>query len=590
MSSTWYSHRWLVCAAGGLVSVFVFLLGQGSSKSFAQGTGGASLVLDGTELLRHGQPEVRYVILERTSLDKSGFKEYKFDKLVEKPRKNEFDTASKTFKQEFSWGSVEVQHKPAKDRLDVWVTIRNQSAHTLANFEIGLAELTFPTVPTSWNKGRANFRNSLDDLAIHEATIGKAKLVLCNLTIDPPMNLGFDKANDKNGSVYPLVLKGGVHVAEPGAYIMEPHGLPRIPSGKSLKLGVTLRVRPTETPVAKILDDIFAKFREFHSPQHKWEDRRPIAMMVRASGHKGHVSATNPRGWLGNPKLNITTPEGKVEFRKALLHEAERSVKVIKDTGGQGMIFWDMEGEENPHPITFIGDPKLTKRLAPEMDECADAYFKIFRDAGLRTGVCIRPSQVYYDEAKKKWSHGTGSDGGPGRGDFYPQLRPKDQPWWKFYPLAERLSDRIDYAKKRWGCTLFYVDTNGVYRQSGEDQKFNWFLLESAIWKQVQAKHPDVLLILELPRDDQNFHAANWAYTAGYTEVRMKGYHTPDRVRSLFPQAFNVVVINDGDIANNRSEIKAGVARGDILMFRGWYPDERNTWVKALYDEVMNKK
>jgi hypothetical protein len=106
----------------------------------------------------------------------------------------------------------------------------------------------------------------------------------------------------------------------------------------------------------------------------------------------------------------------------------------------------------------------------------------------------------------------------------------------------------------------------------------------------VQAKHPDVLLVLELPRDDQTTHVANWAYTAGYMEIRLGGFRTSDYVRTLFPDAFSVVVINDGDHVKNRTEIKAGVERGDILMFRGWFGDERNAWVKTLYDEVKKGK
>ena len=111
----------------------------------------------------------------------------------------------------------------------------------------------------------------------------------------------------------------------------------------------------------------------------------------------------------------------------------------------QGFVFWDPEGSENPHPITYIDDPRLSKTLAPEFDEITDAYFKVLKDVGLRTGVCIRPTQVYCDEAKKKWDHGTGSDGGPGRGDHYPKLRPEGLPWWRFFLVVERMADKIDY-------------------------------------------------------------------------------------------------------------------------------------------------
>jgi hypothetical protein len=561
-----------------------------SDKTAGDPKGLTSVMFNGTEFLHRGEPQVRYVILEQNSFDGSGFKQYKFDKVAETPRKVDFDSRSKTYTQKYSWGSASVQYEPGKDQLDCALTIHNQSSRTIANFEITLLDLAFPALPATWEKGQALLKNSLDDLAISEAYFSKGKLVACNSTIEPPMWLGFENAVDKGNLVYPLVVKGGVYVPGPGASVMEPHGLPRIPPDKSLTMRTTLRFGPAEMPVGNLLEDVVQRFREFHSPQLRWKDRRPIARIIRSSGAAEHVSKANPRGWMNNPKLDITTAEGKAEFRKAMLKEAEQSVKVIKDTGGQGMIFWDVEGQENPHPISFIGDPRLAKRMAPEMDEIADAYFKVFRDAGLRTGVCIRPTQVYFDDEQKQWSHGTGSDGGPGRGSFYPELRPKDQPWWKFYPLAERLSDRIEFAKKRWGCTLFYIDTNGVFRQSGQDQEFRWYLVNAAVWKQVQAKHPDVLLIPELARDDQTFHLANWAHSATYMEIRGQGYRTPDYVRAFLPDAFSVVVITDGDLDSNRSEIKAGVARGDILMFNGWFDDDRNAWVKALYKEVSDGK
>ncbi len=546
-----------------------------------------SLTLSGTDLLRSGRPVLESVTFEETRPGPKGHRQYQFEKWKGEPRTASFDARQRRLLCEYPWGSVEVAYAPAPDRLDLSITLRNTSARTLADFDLSLLEVAFSRAPDGWKKGRGALGSSLDNLALVRAPLGEGELLASNLTMGPPFRFGFGNPRDREGGVYPLTLAGGVPAPEAGAYHVEPHGLPRVPPGKALTLAVTLRHAAADSDA--VLADVYEKFRAFHAPRHSWEDRRPIAMLMHSSGFKGHVSRTNPRGWLGKAKLDTTTPAGRAEFRTQMLNAARTAVRVIKETGGQGMILWDAEGQENPHPITYIGDPRMVKRFAPEMDEVADDYFRIFRDAGLRTGACIRPSQVYYDEGKKRWDHGTGSDGGPGRGDHYPRLRPRDLPWWDFYPVAERLCDKIDCARKRWGCTLFYVDSNGVFRKQGEDGKFRWSLLEAAVWKRVRERHPDVLLIPEHVKDDQAYRAATWAFAAPYMEVDLKGYGTPEAVRKLLPGAFSVVNVADGDLDANRAAIRDGVRRGDILLFRGWFPDRRNAWVRNLYAEAKGK-
>ncbi len=69
------------------------------------------------------------------------------------------------------------------------------------------------------------------------------------------------------------------------------------------------------------------------------------------------------------------------------------------------------------------------------MDTAADEFFKKFLDAGLRTGICIRPSKII-SNLKGGWQHQQTED------------------------HVGDLADKIAYAKKRWGCSIFYMDTN----------------------------------------------------------------------------------------------------------------------------------
>ena len=61
------------------------------------------------------------------------------------------------------------------------------------------------------------------------------------------------------------------------------------------------------------------------------------------------------------------------------------------------------------------------------------------------------------------------------------------------YPLAERLSYKIRYARERWGCTLFHIDYNGAWRRPAPDRNEAWMNFDARVLKIVREQHPDVL-------------------------------------------------------------------------------------------------
>ena len=70
------------------------------------------------------------------------------------------------------------------------------------------------------------------------------------------------------------------------------------------------------------------------------------------------------------------------------------------------VIVWDLEGQEKPHCISYVGDPRKLPQVAPEMDRFADAFMKKFRDAGFRTGLTLRPTDYYEPTpGKRDWTH-----------------------------------------------------------------------------------------------------------------------------------------------------------------------------------------
>ncbi|MHC4250478.1 MAG: hypothetical protein ACYS9X_15225, partial [Planctomycetota bacterium] len=136
--------------------------------------------------------------------------------------------------------------------------------------------------------------------------------------------------------------------------------------------------------------------------------------------------------------------------------------------------------------------------------------------------------------------------------------------------------------KRRWKCSIFYVDTNGTWRPVGEKGEFKWMLLEARVWKEIRERHPDVLIVPELVGRT----TACWAQTAPYFELDLGGVSTPARARRTFPGAFSILNMCDGPFAERRTELVEAVRRGDILMFHGWWNPKRNQEVKGVYEEV----
>lgn len=256
----------------------------------------------------------------------------------------------------------------------------------------------------------------------------------------------------------------------------------------------------------------------------QWTDHRPIGVLFLASN--GHISATNPRGWFNDDRLDVTGTNGPARFRQALMEFTDRSIDILKRTGAQGVIVWDLEGQEYPHKTSYIGDPRLLERLAPEMAPVADEFFSRLRSAGFKVGVTIRPQQLVF------------SDSG------LPQQT-------QVTDIKQTLLNKIDYARAHWGATLFYVDSNGGIRRPDE------------VWqlRSLMKARPDVLLIPE------HCYLPYRAFSAPYVDLKQQPDTTASWSRKLFPGSFQAVDISDA----SPDSITAAWLQGDIILFRAWY-------------------
>jgi hypothetical protein len=186
----------------------------------------------------------------------------------------------------------------------------------------------------------------------------------------------------------------------------------------------------------------------------------------------------------------------------------------------------------------------LIAEFNPEMDGVADELMKMLAEANLLSGICLRPSHVLYDDTKgKHWhSHSAQPD-----------------------PLRE-LDEKIAYARKRWGCRLFYIDTSVFWKPYPPDQKWEASFISPDIWKTLAAKYPDALLIPESVVPNCQAH------TAPYTEADMGGYSLSEPIKAVWPGAFRVIVIEDADPWENFDRFVRAVREGNPLMTFGQHP------------------
>ena len=285
---------------------------------------------------------------------------------------------------------------------------------------------------------------------------------------------------------------------------------------------------------------IYRRLARFYPAIIDWTDRRPIGAIMLATADAGFPA--NPRGWFLDRSLNVFGERGTTRFRQELMQWADTSIGILRDMNAQGAITWDIEGEQYPHPSTYVGDPRLIDTLDPEMSSCVDDYFKRFRDAGFRVGLTIRPQQFLRSIDGRNATQ-----------------QPVTNP-------TQLLNDKIRYARQRWGATLFYVDSNG-------DPNYP---MDSNVMRTVSKDNPGVLLIPE------HSNLLYYAFSAPYQELRKGVASSPSLARNVYPDGFSVINTADRPLSEKLPELREAAQRGDVLMFRTWFKDPANTLVRSV--------
>lgn len=352
----------------------------------------------------------------------------------------------------------------------------------------------------------------------------------------------------------------------------------------------------TVDDIGAIADAGYSLYRTAYPSLQNWPDRRPIAAIFMADDPAKRTAA-NPRGWFRDNTVDVVplTAGKQTTFNALCITKANSWVSGLNSRSirPQGVILWDLEGQEFQHALTYIGNPPLISTISPEMEGAVDGMIAVIRNAGYRIGLTIRPQRIltgtslpatctatpssevfiktdatyplrgYYCSATNTWTQG----GADTPGHQY-DLPTNDE------QIAE-LRSKIQYAVNRWNASIFYVDSSVVYGGNAES---------SYIFRTLQAEFPSVLLIPE--------SAVTEGGGSG-SQYRNLSIGQPDATisRNIYPSAFGSVNISDGSFGNfttYATRLTNGSARGDVAIPRGFCCPEDTTDYKPLYDAAAS--
>lgn len=480
----------------------------------------------------------------------------------------QWHAATQTWKYTFTWGTISVRYAQSGSNLNLVTTVVNNanSGIIFDGAAVFPMVLHFPTLPNNFgapNYPQMAFNTTGPSVTVADWGGGEVVAVVPNAA--KPLYSGFWPGQSTGGVPYAPEISG---TTPDGLATFQPHNDRPVQPGQTDQYTVSLRFAPSGTATASLAADAYASWAANYPPVLNWTDRRAIGTVYLASSpqsgdiHQPGGFPTNPRRYFNTGAVVVTTPAGLGAFQQQVLTEAASIVSNAQHLGSQGVITWDIEGEQYPQSTSYVCSPDQIAQVAPEMESTVsvpgspyngqkldDAYFATLKAAGLRVGVCLRPQHFTLN-----------ADGSAQQVDL-----PQQQ-------IVAELTRKAQYAHSRWGATLFYVDST-VDANGG--------VLPAAYFQQLQATLPDSLFIPEetTPLD--------YAYTAPFKSfIDLGAVGTDPTTLLYYPHAFSAVLVNDADagkLAAAQAQLTAQVKQGDILMAHVDYWQANNPVIVAIY-------
>jgi hypothetical protein len=463
----------------------------------------------------------------------------------------------------YSWGSIQTQFVQQGNNLNMVVTETNYAGSGIIfdGAEIYPFALHFPTDPKNFN-GYSQYAITTTGPGVSAADFGAGVVT----SVIP----------DETTTMYGGWKNAGANTYSPMMSTTAPDGLasffPRIDRavqpGTSFTYTVALRFTPEGT--AADASDAYTSFAATYPSQMTWTDRRIIgtAYLASSPANSGDITQsggfpTNPRRYFADPSVDVTTPAGLRAFQDRVLATAAANVNNAQATNSQGVITWDIEGEQYPQDTSYVCSPDQIGAVAPEMESAVmnpnsafygqrldDAYFRTITSAGLKAGVCLRPQMfTLAGNGTARQITLTGNNA-----------------------IIANLENKAKIANSRWGATIFYVDST---------VDVNGGTLDPAIFQQLITDFPAFLFIPEesTPR--------YYAYSAPfYSFLFHTDLGTDASVYKYYPNAFGANLINDvapSLLVTYTPQLIQSVAKGDILMGHVDYWQANDPTLIAIY-------
>jgi hypothetical protein len=442
----------------------------------------------------------------------------------------------------YGWGALIVRYEPLPHGVRIHGRILNTSSQTLS--EMGINLLALRPLGEGARASKPTYGIEGPPLVVARGPLGAAAVTF--KPTEPPMQVQLHKENDQ--WLVRLALGGDKLVVDnvPAAMALAPGG--------EIAFSVDVQVGSAGSDPYQLAEDAVAAYRAAHPMRLNWLDRRPILRLYFGGGTTAEEALKN----LQNPDA-VVPPTPDPKFREQILKKFSAAVESARAIDAQGYILWDLEGDTFPHATTYIGDPRLIRLLDPQMDLVIDEGMKLLKDAGLHVGLTLRPSRVIFDEQKKTASHSYTVAAEPFR----------------------ELDAKVQYARERWGATMFYIDTNFFWRPYGEQKVWKAGQIAPDVWQRLQAKYPDTLFIPEFG------NPVDFTYTAPYGEADMGDWGTPELVRAIWPESFKIIVIEDADPYHQYDQFVETVRQRNPLMTFPGGPDAPYTAAAGrIYEEA----
>ena len=475
---------------------------------------------------------------------------------------------TQTWVYSFTWGAISVQYTQKGNNLDITTTVSNKanSGIILDGAAVFPMVLHFPQLPAGF--GQPNYPQVAFNTTGPSVTVadwGGGEVVAVAPNAGKPLYSGFWPAQSTGGVTYSPQISG---TSPDGLATFQPHNDRPVSPGQTDKYTVSLRFASGSTPTAQLASDAYASWASTFPQTLNWTDRRAIGTVYLASSPQGGDASrpagfpTNPRRYFNADDVDVTSPSGLASFQKRVLTQAGTIAENSRRLNAQGVITWDIEGEQYPQATSYVCQPDAIAQVAPEMEskvdvpgspyngqKLDDAYFSVLKKAGLRVGVCLRPQHFTLK-----------SDGSA------------QQVFLSGQAIVAELTRKARYAHDRWGTTLFYVDS--TVDPTGA-------VLPAAYFKQLQAAFPDSLFI---PEETTPLHYAYSAPFKSFLDLAAAG--TDPNILSFYPHAFSAVLVNDADpgkLAAATPQLTEQVKRGDILMAHVGYWQANNPVIVSIY-------